>query len=210
MKNDGLPIAAIAAPNNNDIENFLVAATPGGIEAQEKRGQETFANSATLPRKFNYGTREELETAGVKFGQDVDGLFVKVELPTGWKKIPTDHSLWSKLVDEKGRERASIFYKGAFYDRDAFISLNRFHSIRAEYLDSKGVKVEYSDHARRRYAVQTANGETLFKSSAFSRNDYSADDEARTECVGWLDENRPGWQDLTTYWDVEPAAPSAA
>ncbi len=31
--------AALKALVGGDIENFLVASTPGGIEAQEKRGQ---------------------------------------------------------------------------------------------------------------------------------------------------------------------------
>ena len=42
-----------------------------------------------------------------------------VKLPAGWKKQATDHSMWSKLLDESGAVVASIFYKAAFYDRIA-------------------------------------------------------------------------------------------
>ena len=67
---------------------------------------------------------------GIVFGKEVDDLFVEVTLPAGWKKEATDHSMWSKLVDDKGRERASIFYKAAFYDRDAHINITqRFHCM---------------------------------------------------------------------------------
>ncbi len=37
--------------------------------------------------------------------------------------------MWNELVDDKGRVRASFFYKGAFYDRDAFINFNTRYSI---------------------------------------------------------------------------------
>ena len=118
--------AAIIALAQGDIENALIAATPGGIEAQEARGQQEFAANSTLPRSgnsWNSSCREQLEEMGIVFGEDVDDLFVEVKLPEGWKKVPTDHSMWTDLVDEKGRKRASIFYKAAFYDMSAHISI---------------------------------------------------------------------------------------
>lgn len=102
--------------------------TEGAILNQEAQGQASFVNSTTLPTRLNdYGdsdSRAILEAAGVKFLEAVPGdpLFQYVELPVGWKKVGTDHSMWSKLVDDQGRERASIFYKAASYDRDAFMS----------------------------------------------------------------------------------------
>ena len=59
---------------------------------------------------------------GIVFGEDVDDLFVSCVLPEGWSKRPTDHSMWSDLVDNKDRVRARIFYKAAFYDRRAYLS----------------------------------------------------------------------------------------
>ncbi len=96
-----------------------------GILAQEAQGQQSFVNSETLPNEMSPATKTALEEAGVKFLEPVknDELFQYVELPEGWKKVPTDHSMWSDLVDETGRRRATIFYKAAFYDRRASISL---------------------------------------------------------------------------------------
>jgi len=96
-----------------------VRAVPGGIQAQEAQGQRELVNAEVLPAK---GDWEQLEALGVKRGDYVKGdpMFVHAELPAGWKKQATDHSLWSDLVDETGKKRASIFYKAAFYDRDAF------------------------------------------------------------------------------------------
>lgn len=95
------------------------------IYDQEADGQQSFVSSTTLPTDLC--GKEILEAAGVKFLGVVedDDIFQYVELPDGWKKVPTDHSMWSNLVDEQGRVRASIFYKAAFYDRNAHASATK-------------------------------------------------------------------------------------
>lgn len=110
---------------------------PGdAILMQEAEGQQSFVGSDTLPTEIicheGYDAKTILESAGVKFLGEVEGdpLFQYVELPKGWKKTVTDHSMWSKLTDDKGRERASIFYKAACYDRNAHMSLcRRFKAV---------------------------------------------------------------------------------
>lgn len=111
----------------------LLAFSMGGggmsrvIEEQERAGQNELLRSMQLPR--NMGRREDYEKLGFRFaevsGKQVTGdkLFLDAALPTGWKKVATDHSMWSNLVDAKGRVRARIFYKAAFYDRDAHMHL---------------------------------------------------------------------------------------
>lgn len=93
------------------------------ILRQESRGQENFVKSETLPRK--YYDQSLLEGWGIVFGEAADDLFVYVTLPDGWIKRPTDHSMWSELVDGEGKVRATIFYKAAFYDRDAFMNISK-------------------------------------------------------------------------------------
>lgn len=102
-------------------------ATPGSIEASERKGQEELTQSQQLPSKLGKDGRRVLEKLGVKFGRYSNGdpLFTDVALPAGWKIKATDHSMWSKLLDDKGREVGSIFYKAAFYDRDAFFDLSK-------------------------------------------------------------------------------------
>lgn len=118
--------AAVKAFAENDIDNFIIATIPGGIEVQEKFGQNNFVNNSTLPRLAPW---EKLEQMGIMASSDADDLFKNCTLPQGWKKVATDHSMWSNLVDERGRIRASIFYKAAFYDRSAHLSLNKRFSI---------------------------------------------------------------------------------
>lgn len=108
--------AGLRAPLKDDSANFLVASSPGGIEAQEAQGQEQFVLSDQMPVDC---PRSELEQLGFVFGEVIDDLFVQASLPPGWKKIATDHDMWSSIVDETGMKRVSIFYKAAFYDRRA-------------------------------------------------------------------------------------------
>src|SRR5690349_16739679 len=104
-------------------EGFLVESMVAGVGpailAQESQGQRSFVGSDTLPTEMGAKDRLALEIAGVRFGETVpgDSLFQYVQLPAGWRKEAADHSMWSYLLDDKGRRRASIFYKAAFYDR---------------------------------------------------------------------------------------------
>lgn len=183
--------AALGALARGDLENFLTAATPGGIEAQEAAGQATFVASATLPKDLGRNcTRELLESWGFKFGQDADDIFVSVTLPPGWKKQASDHAMWSYLLDEKGRKRASIFYKAAFYDRRAGMHLDtRYHLD--PYIDGSD-----KDH----YRIAAFDGKTEIKDfGEYARADYS--DTLRKEAEAWMAETYPQWMDPTAYWD---------
>jgi len=112
-----------------------------GIENQEARGQRELVRSSQLPAKWGGYNQFDASRLYAQMGIEVigitedDPLFFKVILPDGWKKQATDHSMWSHLMDEKGRKRAMIFYKAAFYDRDAFIDPEQRFSFRViEYL----------------------------------------------------------------------------
>jgi hypothetical protein len=116
-----LTAAGLRALANGDLDNFIAASTSGGIEAQEARGQKDLCSSSQLPKEIHCGARSDFEAMGVKFGDDADDLFVNVTLPPSWQLRPTDHSMWSDLVDASGAIRAEVFYKAAFYDRKAFM-----------------------------------------------------------------------------------------
>ena len=101
-----------------------VMGNAGMIEQQESAGQAEMVNSTQLPTSIS-GDRTTLEAEGVVFGEVVKGdpLFQEATLPEGWQKVATDHSMWSELRDAEGVVRARIFYKAAFYDRDAFMNI---------------------------------------------------------------------------------------
>ena len=112
--------------NTATQERSMLDGMPGMIEASESRGQRELVSSTQLPTQVR-GDKQRLIDAGVVFGEQCKGdkLFCEATLPPGWKKEATDHSMWSKLVDADGVERASIFYKAAFYDRAAFMNVSR-------------------------------------------------------------------------------------
>lgn len=202
MKEDKITPAALNAALSGDIENFLTASTPGGIEQQEKQGQQDFVESTNLPRVCNGCTREELKKLGIIFGTEVDDLFISVQLPSGWKKIPTDHSMWSKLIDEKDRERASIFFKAAFYDRSAHISLERY--ITYSFSPKNGwdePNYETSPWVGRVYG----GGRLLheLKEHTFINNEdrWDAQDRELKKLKQWLKTNYPNHENPLVYWD---------
>ena len=94
------------------------------IERMEAEGQRQLVNSDVLPVQIMGATEADFETLGFRFGEPVaDGLFRSATLPEGWEREGSDHSMWSYVVDREGKRRVGIFYKAAFYDRDAFMSL---------------------------------------------------------------------------------------
>ena len=166
----------------------------GSIEAQEAHGQTELVNSEQLPIKMSsYGgdSKEALEKIGVVVQQRSEGddLFYDVVLPDGCELVGTDHSMWSRLK-LNGSERATIFYKAAFYDRDAFINfVTRF-------------KIEYHNDNNNRYrsVVDSETGNTLFKSA---KDDGSGFDHGTSDCKEWLNQKFPKWDDPFEYWGQE-------
>lgn len=195
--------AAVGALARGDIGDFLTAATPGDIEAQEAAGQREFVANSTLPKECNYNTtREQLEQVGIVFGEDADDLFVNVQLPEGWSKVATGHPMWSRLIDDQGRERAAIFYKAAFYDRNAHISLSRRFSYGVQPLG--GYEQEYDHETVARVCVVTDCDEIIWQSEPLSPSDtlksYNLSRELEPLGKAWLEERYPNWKDPLAYW----------
>ncbi len=73
------------------------------------------------------GTKEDILEKYKELGINVlsedpeDDLFYIVQVPKGWTIQPTDHPMWTNLVDDDNQPVARIFYKAAFYDRNAHI-----------------------------------------------------------------------------------------
>ena len=105
------------------IAEAIVTGSPETfITGQERAGQHELVHSDSLPAKCD---KAAFEALGFTFGDPdpADPLFMPATLPAGWEKRATDHSMGSVIVDPLGRERVSIFYKAAFYDRSAHMSL---------------------------------------------------------------------------------------
>lgn len=117
----------MTAPHDTSTDHHLLklltASEPGGIERQERQGQAEVLRSTAIPRQLLSCTEGDLTALGFVLGEPTDDLFREATLPEGWSRKGSDHAMWSYIVDEHGRERAAIFYKAAFYDRDAHLSI---------------------------------------------------------------------------------------
>lgn len=122
----------------------------------ENKGQRELVNSRELPTKTSSHGKSDYVAVYDKMGIKVlrekpgDDMFCEAVLPQGWKVQRTDHSMWSNLLDDKGRRRAQIFYKASPWDRDAFLSPDRrfnidFHKYLSEeekFLPKKTIMVD--------------------------------------------------------------------
>jgi hypothetical protein len=193
---------------------FETAATGdlgAAIRNQEARGQQDLIFNDVLPKKCIYCDREQLEQMGIVFGEPVDELFIEAKLPEGWKKKPLEHSMWSELVDDKGRTRARIFYKAAFYDREAHIGIVPRFVCTTEPVcgyEADWEEVQESDI----HAVVKDCGKIVWKSkpvapspeAGSTREDWDAFDERKKrildEARSWLGEHYPNWEDPLEHW----------
>lgn len=183
--------AVVAALVAGNLHNAAAAATPGGIEAQEAAGQAWLIASSSLPSQMHDG-RAVFESLGFVFGAPVDDLFITATLPPGWQKKATEHSMNSVILDEQGRERVSVFYKAAFYDRRADMQLNvRYRLARYEQVDGRDVlAVRFLDY----------DGAVVREFGTFTRGDYKAQDELAKLAEEQLKLEFPDWRNPLAYW----------
>ncbi len=185
---------------NNPMPQWLMGGNPNAIESQEAEGQKELINSLQLPLKCNsprgINAAEQYHKMGINTftGSKGDDLFLGVKLPTGWKKEATDHSMWNNLIDDKGRVRATFFYKAAFYDRDAFVNFNHRYIKTQEFVDVKCV-----NNYDKFYCVKDqATDQIIFKTDVTKQ--YS-DSNLESQCIDFLKANYPDYEDLNAYWN---------
>lgn len=193
--------------NADTLQFLLVTLSEGSAERAYDRVsthiQRSASVQATLPRRIDgirqFDGKQALEKAGIVFLGDCEDntLLQKVSFPDGWKKVPTTNSLWTSLVDDQDRVRASIMYSNLPWDRDARVDvLRRFGT---------------TDDFDRRMNDNVAVGQVTDCGKVFHSIDpipytedeerYQTTDRARLAAEQWLDGNFPNWRDPGAYWD---------
>lgn len=116
-----------------DVRSVPDSITPMGRTSRElitiqEDEQKRIAENSTwlLARRINMGgdSRRSLEKMGFNVAtspSSMDALFYETQPPKGWTK--TTSGYWTTVRDKNGNERISQFYKGAIYDRDAFLNI---------------------------------------------------------------------------------------
>ena len=158
--------------------------TEEDILLQEKQGQEDIVNKSILPKNC---PRTQLEKLGFVFGKEVDDLFIDVILPPGWEKRFSSHSMWSYLYDDRHRCRADIFYKAAWYDKSANLTLRRRYDYEGVYANGHVIKLIVKDC-----------GELIHGIIPPVEGCYDCLHDVAED---WLNENYPDWEDPLAYWE---------
>lgn len=182
---------------------------PTATVRQEARGQQRLVNTDLIPKRLQGVTVAQLEELGFRFYGEEDNLFYRAELPEGWEKRPSDHSMWSYIHDAQGRCRASVFYKAAFYDRDAHMGLNRRFSCGTEPVGGWENRAEgtafvgvVKDGERALFTTDPTEPEPNRDASQEEwMTWYAAKDAKGAEAEAWLTERYPDWQSAFAYWE---------
>lgn len=123
-------------PADPDTGRWKGVPEPRVAEELEAAGQAALIDSTLLPIEIQpryLKDEERLQTAeeaeaeieqiGIILGNPTDEIFRRAVLPPGWTRKAGEHSMWSYVVDEDGKERVAIFFKAAPYDYRAFMRI---------------------------------------------------------------------------------------
>ena len=113
--------------------------TNTSINNIERKGRDNILNKTQLPIYANTingkyysfekentkeAVREKYKEIGIEIINEENDLFYNVKLPKNLKLKSSESNYWTYLINNEGKELASIFYKAVFYDRDAFINID--------------------------------------------------------------------------------------
>jgi len=153
-----------------------------------------------IERKNNeHWTKEQYKRMGIKVIDKYDDLFLNVILPAYWEIKATDHSMWNEVIDDKGRKRITFFYKGAFYDREAFSNFEKRYTYSEMPFDEYKTNATYEERQEKEwYGIVYDCGKEIFRTDGIKNKDYF-DDSLKQECKNFLNEKFPLWQDINSY-----------
>ncbi len=177
----------------------VAAGTPGAIKASEAAGQVAMVSSEILPVDMTPDQAAITAGVGIVFGDMADDIFINATLPEGWRKQATDHSMHSDILDDKGRTRAGIFYKAAFYDRHAHMHFNRFYSIGGDFEKGEIQVINANGAIIKDFGCAPYPGPD--EDDAARRVAWDKKDKLNQEARVWLADAYPEHDDPFAYWD---------
>lgn len=144
----------------------------------KKKAQQEEISLTPLPLKENQGLDVNLHyiQLGFHIFPQKDDLFVNVQLPKGWSVKYID-TLYHKLVDDKGQDRALIFYKQG---EDALPGIAYISFYKKYYYT-------VCDAGYAVWEINEKGKENLFLGS-------------EQECKDFLEQEFPNHANLLAYW----------
>ena len=153
---------------------------------------------------FEY-TQKQYERMGIEIINECDDLFWNVKLPEGWDTRATDHTMWNELIDDKGRKRATFFYKAAFYDRDAFANLQTRFQLDVTHVADPDSDYEVWKASDFQGTIKDGDIIICQTKCVPATGDYSKDDKIKDELWEelrtFMNEHWPEYKDVHAYWD---------
>lgn len=149
-------------------------------------------------------TRQQYDKMGITVIDDYDDLFWNVRLPEGWKLEATEHTMWNKLFDDQGKERATFFYKAALYDRSAFINFNTRFQLSVKHIDESG---DFKTWSASDFQGHVKDGDiVIFSTECITpTGNYIKDNKIeialREKLEDYMKENYPEYEDINAYWN---------
>lgn len=183
------------------LAKVMLMGSSESIVHSEAVGQQELVASTLLPVENT--DRTVMEAWGIEFGEPLpdDPLFCEARLPAGWSRKETEHPMWSVVIDDKGHERAEIFYKAAFYDRRAFVRSRERFCVRVDYDFSE----QYAGQLR--YVVTCDDDVLHTEERRYEGGKYGVDyrvseNDAGSACEAWLNSHYPDHADPVKSWDI--------
>ena len=151
------------------------------LQEFERRAFSSMLAANQLPRPQSNQDADALRKAGVRV--QGSGLLLQATLPSGWQAIQTE-ARHGQLIDDKGRVRAELFYKGAVHETKGHLTMRHRYTT---YCGRPG----NSDWCVWDYAAETV----LFEDSSAPRS------EQYDRAKAWLNKHYPKWEDPSKYWN---------
>lgn len=202
----------------DDPKMFLGAAltmgTGAAIQMQEKMGQNDVVFSDQIPVDRHGITDTQLLAVGFVLGPRPTGreLFQSAKLPLGWTKKAANHDMWSYILDERNRTRLAIFYKSAFYDRNAYMHAECRFNVSVDYRKNERTKRNNITVIDAGKIIKRFNGKLVEPDYSNTpeydiaiRAFYDEKRQLERAAAAWLAEHRPAYKDWTAYWNEPPA-----
>ena len=112
--------------------------------------------------------------------------------------------MWSDLVDARGRKRAGIFYKAAYYDESAYMSVSRRFTVTLNY---KHPRYEQGMHQAVVHdgdrVIFCTQGIVLSKDKRYTPSGREAVERDEGIARSWLLARYPDYENPASYWDEE-------
>lgn len=152
-------------------------------------------------------TKECYDRLGITVLSESGNAMYSVQLPDGWTIESTDHPMWNNLLDDKGRNRAKVFYKACCGIMDeADITFNTRYYIFVDTVSQEGDWRQKMESGYIGYIKDRDNDSVIYQTDKFEGttevlNDSDIRRDVRKVLEKYMEKNYPEYEDIFAYWN---------